>query len=252
MGFRSGASIIVVDINHHFSDQHREISETLRSNSQQIAQSSRHRKLFAPQQSNSKDVLAHALRTLYHPKAATPNTQHTQPADSLSNSNLFALKTSNAELPAHAATILCEGATTVESNSQGKSDSNLAPHVDRRFFPRRASRCRVTICRLFEHANNSAFRNSWRLHSSRLCGQLSDISRSGIAFSTGQPLHVNESLLIRITNPMYDRSLVVRADVQRLGRKEDENWLVVCRFQKALSFDEVQFFGSHLFRTAVV
>jgi hypothetical protein len=149
-------------------------------------------------------------------------------------------------------TLAGEAATApLRLHSQGK---NAVQHVrrERRGFPRRISRCTVSLCAETAGGECATFQQAWSLHSSRIKGHLADISRSGLSMTLGRSLELGQSLCIKIENPLFNHSLIAVAQVVRQQPDDKGSWTVMCRFAKPLDLEQIEFFGRHLFTARVV
>lgn len=130
---------------------------------------------------------------------------------------------------------------------------NVQPQrLDRRAFPRRISRCTVSLCADTGGSENSLFQRAWTLHSSQIKGRMVDISRSGLAMTLGRSLELGQSVCMKIENPLFGHRLIAVAEVVRQQPAGQGHWTVMCRFAKPLEFEQIEFFGCHLFTARVV
>ncbi len=148
----------------------------------------------------------------------------------------------------------CVPVTSAKETSPAESEHQSLRRTrhDRRRFPRRISRCSVTVCAGTHSVDGSSFQQAWLLHSSRIKGRLSDISRNGLAMTLGRPLEVGQLLCMKIENPLFSHRLITVSEVVRQQPDEHGNWLVMCRFANPLEPEQIQFFGQHLFTARVV
>lgn len=115
---------------------------------------------------------------------------------------------------------------------------------DRRAFPRRDSSCRVWITRAASLAPQQ--NAQWLMHTSRLRGEMLDLSMNGISFLLSENLDAEEMLFVRLENPHFSSQIDTVARVIRTSEVGDGRWKVVCRFLKNLSFDEAYEFARHV------
>ncbi len=123
---------------------------------------------------------------------------------------------------------------------------------DRRAFPRRISRCTVSLCADTGGGEDSLFQRAWTLHSSQIKGRMVDISRSGLSMTLGRSLELGQSVCMKIENPLFGHRLIAVAEVVRQQPDGQGHWTVMCRFAKPLEFEQIEFFGCHLFTARVV
>lgn len=123
---------------------------------------------------------------------------------------------------------------------------------DRRAYPRRDSGCSVSVARSAENGATNPQMAAWQLHSSQLKGALLDISMNGVAFLIPEPLAEDEDLFLRLSNRSFDKQIDTSARVVRIFPDADEQWKIVCKFHKRLSFEQVHDFGRHLFHSDIV
>ncbi|TWU13651.1 PilZ domain protein [Symmachiella macrocystis] len=126
------------------------------------------------------------------------------------------------------------------------------PRQDRRAFPRRISRCTVSLCADTGGGEDSLFKRAWTLHSSQIKGRMVDISRSGLSMTLGRSLELGQSICMKIENPLFNHRLIAVAEVVRQQPDGWGNWTVMCRFARPLEFEQIEFFGCHLFTARVV
>lgn len=93
---------------------------------------------------------------------------------------------------------------------------------------------------------------AWHLHSSSLKGPLLDISMNGVAFLLPQQLSEGEDLFVRLSNRPFDKQIDTAVEVLRVVPEEGDQWKIVCKFHKTLTFEQVHDFGRHLFRSNIV
>ena len=120
---------------------------------------------------------------------------------------------------------------------------------ERRAYPRRKSVGVASICR---SAATNTQQNAWRMHASRLTGQLVDISMNGAAILFPQPIDNEERLQLRLTNPVFDKTVHTSASVVRSVSSGMGQWKIVCKFDKGLTFEQVNDLGKYLFRSEIV
>ena len=203
---------------------------------------------------DSSSPLAKALRALVSRStvgsAAAKNSDTQQFARAHSRSPISFTAVAHRTVSAHDS-VLVPAEVGSESHSVSWGSSSRF-NGERRGYPRRASRCFVTICRPQDEVDSSAYRQAWKMHNSRIRGQLADISRSGISFLSWHPFKIGEPLRLRITNPLYDLSIETTGHVLRQEHAADGSWHAICHFEEALSYQQIDFFGKHLFVTDIV
>jgi hypothetical protein len=124
---------------------------------------------------------------------------------------------------------------------------------ERRDFPRRESHCRITVCRLSEDEDRLTLQQiEWRLHATRLKGELSDLSLNGAAIRLPQALPHGESIVMRLNCPRRDRHLDQYARVVRTLADDSGEYKVVCKFEKRLTLEQVSFFSRFLNQTGLI
>jgi len=79
-----------------------------------------------------------------------------------------------------------------------------------------------------------------------------DISRSGLSMTLGRQLELGQSVCMKIENPLFGHYLIAVAEVVRQQPDGEGHWTVMCRFAKPLEFEQIEFFGCHLFTARVV
>ena len=136
------------------------------------------------------------------------------------------------------------------NHPQAQHESELPLAADRREFPRRISACRIAVCRI-DNADAFTPRTAWMLHSTKLKGNLVDISMNGVRFSLSEQFQPDEQLALRITNQHFDNIDAV-GTVVRSEQGENGRWFVVCAFQSKLTFDQMRHFGQQMFHSEFV
>lgn len=139
-------------------------------------------------------------------------------------------------------------------------DGDRPSHVpkasaERRAFPRRASHCRVAICRLLEDEDYLTPQQiEWRLHASTLKGDLCDLSLSGAAILLHHPLTEGENVVLRLSCPRRDHHLDHQAEVVRSLPDESGSgeYKVVCQFPERLTLDQVSFYSRLLNQSGLI
>ncbi len=63
----------------------------------------------------------------------------------------------------------------------------------------------------------------------------------------GRQLSMQKVVCLRITNPIFDHSLIVEGKIIRQQLISDDHWQVMCQFDKPLDYEQIEFLGSHLF-----
>jgi len=127
-----------------------------------------------------------------------------------------------------------------------------ASHRDRRAFPRHESPSTVTVVLCGQQRSVSLSERDWLLRSSRLKGPLLDISMNGVAFILSEPIADDENLLLRVSNPHWNRQVETSAHVVRTAPVNDSQWKVFCQFYQKLKLEQIHDVGKHLFQSAVV
>lgn len=118
------------------------------------------------------------------------------------------------------------------------AEAKSAAVSDRRRFPRHESGCVVSVCQCGQTIPLNRVTWKWRLHASRMRGDLLDISMSGLAIMLAEQLPVDEHILLRIRNPRMDQSIDCGARVIRTIAAEG-GWKTVCEFQEPLTLDTI-------------
>lgn len=124
--------------------------------------------------------------------------------------------------------------------------------LDRRKVPRRESECTVSIYRCRDEERLTSERISWLLHSTKMRGQLLDVSMSGVAFHAVESLTTGSRILLRISNRTLDKQVDTSATVLRSRATSNGGWDVVCRFNKNLTFEQIHTIGRSLFAATIV
>jgi hypothetical protein len=89
-------------------------------------------------------------------------------------------------------------------------------------------------------------------------GRMIDLSTGGVAFESDDDFQIGEELLLtlraNLREPVapVDLRRLSRAAVLRTVRAPQGGWTIVCRFERALSFEEVHRIGGHLFEATIV
>ena len=128
------------------------------------------------------------------------------------------------------------------------------PVNDRRAFPRRTSGCIACVCRISQADGGMVTpqEQEWQLHSSRLRGELLNISMNGVSFMLSESLPIDEVVVLRLTNVILDRSIDVNSQVLRVAPMDAGNWRITCRFCENLTFKQINEFGRSLFQSDFV
>jgi len=123
---------------------------------------------------------------------------------------------------------------------------------ERRAYPRRVSRCIVSLCQLGPMEQQGHLPLSWHLHNSNTRGHVAEISRNGLCVTLGRPMELKEHLCLKITNPMSGRNIIANATVVRQEAAGEGKWRVMCKFDRLLEFQQVDHFGQYLFNSNLV
>jgi hypothetical protein len=122
---------------------------------------------------------------------------------------------------------------------------------ERRAFPRRDSECTVLVHRIAPGTSLDPLNIDWLIHSSKLKGNLVDISMNGVAFQLPEPVDMDERLWLRLVHRM--RGFVdAPGTVIRISPRGDGQWKVVCRLDDNLTFEQVHTLGHYLFSSRYV
>lgn len=132
------------------------------------------------------------------------------------------------------------------------SEQGQTADADRRAFPRRESGCIVALYVLSPQEALTPDRIDWLLHSTRLKGNLVDVSMSGIALQIEEPVESGKRVLLRVSNRRLDQHVDCPGSVLRCSPARDGLWNVVCRLDKHLSFEQIHLIGKHLFASTIV
>lgn len=155
-------------------------------------------------------------------------------------------KTANSKLTAPRA------APRPGSQSPLNTSPEALPGMERRKLPRRESECVVSICLCQGEERLTADRIAWLLHSTKLKGQLIDVSMSGVAFHFKESLAAGSRILLRISNRTIDKQVDTSATILRFRAVRDGGWDMVCRFEKNLTFEQIHTVGRSLFAATIV
>jgi len=117
---------------------------------------------------------------------------------------------------------------------------------DRRRFPRRTSQCGVIVHPYKNGEPINRQQTAWTLHSSRLKGELIEISFSGVAFWLPCPLEPLSRAMLRITHPRLDDGLDVAVKVLRSSSMDQGRWEIACRLEERLTLAQIQAVSRHL------
>jgi hypothetical protein len=131
-------------------------------------------------------------------------------------------------------------------------DESTGCDAERRGFPRRDSGCVVAVYRKRDVAPITQQHFNWLMRAADLTGGLVDISMSGAAFVLSERLEPGEPILLRISNPRFDRKLDAAAVVLRTSSVGSGEWKVVCRFERNIRFEQVALLGRHLRESSIV
>lgn len=110
--------------------------------------------------------------------------------------------------------------------------------ADRRRLPRHESGCVVAVCRCGQTIPMNRVTWKWRLHASRLKGDLLDISLTGLAIALSNQLPADEHILLQIRNSRLDQSIDCSARVIRTIAV-DGGWRTVCEFLEPLGLETI-------------
>ena len=127
-----------------------------------------------------------------------------------------------------------------------------ADSSERRAFPRRDSGSVAAVHRQAPKESLSPQQMQWLLHAAKTRAAVADISMNGISLVFTERPDRGESILMRLTNPVFDRHIDVAADVLRVTPTGDGCWKVVCRFRSRLTFQQISQFGRQLAQAALV
>lgn len=124
---------------------------------------------------------------------------------------------------------------------------------ERRAFPRRDSHCRIAICRISDDEDRLTLQQiEWRLHATKLKGELCDLSLNGASIRLPQALPQGERIVLRLSCPRRDHHLDQHAEVTRSLADGDGEYKVVCQFEKRLTLEQVSFFSRFLNQTGLI
>lgn len=92
----------------------------------------------------------------------------------------------------------------------------------------------------------------WALHSTRLCGDVVDVSMSGAAIVIDGSTSAGEDLMFRIQNRVLGSSCDVQGRVLRADPTTDGRNKIICEFSRRLTLEQVRKLGCEPFESSLV